>query len=362
MVASPAEAGNGRVVLVVALAAEARPLIERFGLTPRAGSSGSAPFRVFEAGATPLCLVISGVGRVAAGAAVAFVAGVAGRCGTGGTAGTGGTGGTTGTGGTAGTGGTGHDDEPEKTSAWLNVGVAGHRDRAPGQAVIAHRVIGPGGASWYPPLVFPPPCPTATVHTVDTPCLDYPGDELYDMEAAGFFQVATRCATRELVHCLKVVSDNRDHPASHLDAARVGELVETNVEIVAAVIERIAALSGEQSPRGRQPPGYDELLSSARFSATRRRQLRRTLRRWHLLCGDADPSAWIAARGVRDAGAVLAALEQHLDGLPPVLEGRATAERESAGAAQRDGRLPSASNRAHPGRLASPTGPGRTPP
>lgn len=346
------------VVLVTALRAEARPLIERFGLS-RAGDVAGRPyftgghpgdvadgssvramdgrpsnvardssFRAMDGrpgnvaggsysratdggpsnrnggssfhakdghpgnvvpdrdalGAGTVALVISAPGRIAAGAAVAAVAAAL------------------------------------PSAAWLNVGIAGHADHPLGSPFLAHRVReGASGRVWYPPLVFAPPCPTAGLTTVDTPCEDFPDDDLYDMEGAGFYEIAGRCAPHELVHCLKVVSDNRDHPARDLDAARVCELIGDNVAVIAAVVGQLAMLAEEQRRLHAEPPGFEKVLAAAHFSVTRQRQLRRTLRRWAVLCPDTEPGDWLRGQATRSAAEILAAIEEHLDSRPAPL-------------------------------------------
>ncbi|MGD8816452.1 MAG: hypothetical protein PVJ51_04650 [Acidobacteriota bacterium] len=300
------------VILVTALRAEARPLIERYGLSraddvagsPYFHATGKGPGNVaggsyFDAtgehpgnavperhvaGAGTVALVVSGPGRIAAGAAVAAVASVM------------------------------------PSAAWLNVGIAGHADHRLGSPFLAHRVREvTSGRAWYPPLVFAPPCPTAGLATVDTPCEDFPDDDLYDMEGAGFYEIAGRCAPHELVHCLKVVSDNRENPARDLDAARVRELIGDSLAVIDAVVEQLAALAGEQRRLESEPAGFEDVLAAAHFSVTRRRQLRRALRRWAILCPDTDPGDWLRGRAARSAAEILTAIGAHLDSRPAPL-------------------------------------------
>jgi len=316
------------VILVTALRAEARPLIERYGLS-RAGDVAGCPYfhpperrpgniaggSYFHAtdgrpgnvagrsssyptnerpqdvapdrhtvGGDAVALVISGPGRIPAGAAVAAVAATL------------------------------------PSAAWLNVGIAGHARHPLGSPFLAHRVRdASSGRAWYPPLVFAPPCPTAGLTTVDTPCEDFPDDDLYDMEGAGFYEIAGRCAPHELVHCIKVVSDNHDNPARDLDAARVRALIGENLAAVETVVAELAALAGEQSRLLADPPGLEEVLAAAHFSVTRQRQLRHALRRWAVLCGDTDPVAWLQGHGPRNAAEILAAIWEHLDRRPAPL-------------------------------------------
>lgn len=273
-----AEASREQVILVTALLAEAKPLIEHFGLTP---AGDGRPFRVFTDRRSSRALIVAGTGRVAAGAAVAHL----GRRGAG--------------------------------AGWLNVGIAGHADHPPGTTLLAHSIHEQAsGRSWYPPLIFEPPCPTAAVRTVDRPCTDFPDDALYDMEASGFYGIAGRYSSHELVHCVKVVSDNRDQPADRLTANRVTELMAVSLEPLSHVVDQLTTLVACEQQRLREPPGFEDILRTAHFSVTRRRQLRRLLRRWAALLPETDAAAWLADRRPGDAADALAALEHHLDRPP----------------------------------------------
>ncbi|MFQ5351318.1 MAG: hypothetical protein ACE5EG_12825, partial [Thermoanaerobaculia bacterium] len=185
--------------LVVALPAEARPLIRRFGLE----WVDDGELTVWRA--ERISLVVSGVGRKAAVAAVATLAA----------------------------------GEGPRECAWLNVGIAGHRTLAVGEVVLAHKVVDAGGGrAWYPPLVFEPPCGTATVTTVDRPETGYPKETVYEMEAAGFCSAAARFSSAELIQVVKVISDNAAAPPERLTARRVEELIEGATETIALIAEQ----------------------------------------------------------------------------------------------------------------------------
>src|SRR4051812_49773851 len=108
---------------VVALQAEARALIERFGMEP----AGEGPFSIYRG--DDAWLIVSGLGKAAAAAATAYLHLFSGG---------------------------------EMGRAWLNVGLGGHSARPPGEGGIApknsHRA---SGAPLAPQLVggSPPPPP-----------------------------------------------------------------------------------------------------------------------------------------------------------------------------------------------------------
>ena len=157
---------------VVALQAEARPLVERFGLT----AVGEAPFPLYRG--EDAWLIVSGQGKAAAAAATAYL-----HLASGGKPGL----------------------------AWLNVGLGGHGLRTVGEGVVAHKISdAASGVSWYPQLVIDSPSPTGPLLTVERVEEEYEPPWVYESEAAGFFPTACRFSVAELVHCYKVIADNPD--------------------------------------------------------------------------------------------------------------------------------------------------------
>ena len=256
--------------LVVALAAEARPLIARYRLRALEGH----PYRICAGDQTHL--IVSGVGKVAAAAATAYLRARIGAA----------------------------------PAAWLNVGVAGHGRHAVGAALLAHKVVdATRDQSFYPTFTAPPPCRTTVLHTVDR-AQPATGDLAFDMEASGFCEAAQRFATSERVHCLKVVSDNPQRPYQTLNAKKVEELIAAQLDAVAHVGQHLRALSQQLYALHADPPGLAELTARWPFTATQQHQLRGLLVRWHTLTGKPFNTADVRALQRRDE--VLAHLKQRL--------------------------------------------------
>ena len=229
--------------LVVALAAEARPLLASYRLR---GVSGH-PYRICAGEQTHL--IVSGIGKVAAAAATAYLRALIG-------------------------------DAP---AAWLNIGIAGHGSQAVGTALLAHKVVDiASGKLFYPTFTAPPPCRTTLLHTVDR-VQPAAGDAAYDMEASGFCEAAQRFATSERVHCLKVVSDNPQSSYQELNAEKVEALIEAQLDMIAQVGEHLRALSQQLHALHADPPGLAELTARWQFTATQKHQLRGLLTRWQAL-------------------------------------------------------------------------------
>ncbi len=229
--------------LVVALAAEARPLLAFHRLQ---GLSGH-PYRICAGEQTHL--IVSGIGKGAAAAATAYLRALIG-------------------------------DAP---AAWLNIGIAGHGSQAVGTALLAHKIVDvSSGKPFYPTFTATPPCGTTLLHTVDR-AQPPVGDAAYDMEASGFCEAAQRFATSERIHSLKIVSDNSQSSYQTLNGKKVEALIESQFDTVGQVGEHLQALSQQLHALYADPPGLAELTGRWQFTATQQHQLRGLLARWQVL-------------------------------------------------------------------------------
>ena len=257
--------------LVVALAAEARPLLA----SHRLQGVSDHPYRICAGEQTHL--IVSGVGKIAAAAATAYLRALIG-------------------------------DTP---AAWLNIGIAGHGSQAVGMPLLAHKVVdAASGKPFYPTFTAPPPCRTTLLHTVDR-AQPASGDAAYDMEASGFCEAAQRFATSERVHCLKVVSDNPQSSYQTLNAEKVTALIESQLDTVAQVGEHLRALSQQLHVLHADPPGFAELIARWQFTATQQHQFRGLLARWQAL--STTPIVNDALLSLQSRDEVLAHLQQRLD-------------------------------------------------
>jgi len=239
---------------VAALACEARPIARRFGLKAVADD---LPFPVFRR--DDLWLVVSGIGKVNSAAAAAYLHQLAGG---------------------------------KRNCGWVNFGCCGHGELEIGVPLLAHEIRDRSrDRSWYPPLVFPAPCLSGSIHTVDRAETDYPKPVAYEMEAAGFFEAACHFSTAELVHCLKVVSDGPGCGPQTLTAKGVEELLEGQLGALEKLVSAVAELGTGLRQVAADPPDLEEIRSRWHFTTAQGRQLRRLLERWHVLGGVGDPSA-----------------------------------------------------------------------
>ena len=272
---------NSVVNLVVALQPEARPIIDHFSLTAR---SDCEPFGVFSGDG--IRLIVSGIGKVASAAAAGFLF---------------------------------HSGGCLRDEAWLNVGIAGHADLPVGSARLAHKITdNSSSANWYPPRVLDASCPTGEVRCVERAEQEFAGNALYEMESAGVVPTCIRFATSELVHVLKIVSDNNNSPADQISRQRIRVLVGQQVPLIEDLIRSLRHLSERQQSTKLPPAEFTEFVARWHFSETQTHQLREALRRWHVL--RKNQSILAAVEGLSTSRDVLRALQHKIDGLPVRLQ------------------------------------------
>jgi len=237
--------------LVVALAAEARPLARHFHLIEDRAVTG---FRVFRGEGVQL--VVTGIGRVSCAAGVATLADprAPGR--------------------------------RDALSAWLNVGIAGHASLDLGTGVRALSVHEAAtGRAWYPAQAAALPGRGAALCTVDAPETRYPDDCVYDMEASAFCAIALRYSSSELVQMYKIISDNRANGVHTVDKHGIRDAMIDHLPRIDEMVEALRDLSGEVNAAQPRLAELDELVKRWHFTATQQHQLRELLRRWEVLEG-----------------------------------------------------------------------------
>ncbi|MBB64139.1 MAG: hypothetical protein CMO81_03665 [Waddliaceae bacterium] len=231
---------------VVACPGEARALINFYGLKR---SSTQSLFPIYEG--DEIRLIESGIGQIKAAAATAYLIG--------------------------------RYSEP-KHEVWINIGIGGHPTLELGETRIAHKLFcSTNRATFYPVHVTPLPYPSTTVHTVDKPEENYPDNVIYEMEATAFYSIANRVSPAELVHCVKVVSDNRESHWKDLDHERVSKMIVQALPKLSSWFKSLKELSLELKNLEKEPRSYKNLLEIFHFTKTQEIELRDLLRQREVL-------------------------------------------------------------------------------
>lgn len=205
---------NGNPVhLVTALPAEAAPVTSRFDLKRRQPDCGFPVYRNRH-----ISLVVSGVGKTNAAAASASLHAL---------------------------------NHCPANAIWINLGIAGHGKLPRGEAVLAHSITDAAtGETWRPPVHILPPCTHVGLETLDRPDFDYERRSAFDMEASGFYATAVRLSPPQLVHCFKVISDNREQSGRGISAALVRRLIADRLDLLQELLDRLTTIAGRLHPGG----------------------------------------------------------------------------------------------------------------
>ena len=264
------------ICYVIALAAEARPLLDRWKFT----QLESTPFPLYYCEQQNYFLVVSGMGKVRSAAATSYLASKV---------------------------------NPLRAQAippaiWINFGTCGHHNYPLGQGLLVHKIIDISNGNNYYPLRLPYSA-SATIECHATSQREYPRQggsktnaNIIDMESAGFFPTACLFSPNELVHLYKVVSDNADNlptkPA--LMQKRIIPLLMERIPELHIISDKLRAIASKEFDEGRKMAQQIEkwqldFTAACRWTTTQRIQLQGLLRKWYVVYY-AAVSARVSAR------------------------------------------------------------------
>jgi nucleoside phosphorylase len=122
-------------------------------------------------------------------------------------------------------------------AVWINLGIAGHSSHTVGSLYLANTIVDQAtGEEWSIETGEILPYPTEKVISVARPDSDYKLDGLIEMEAAGFYRAAQHYTTPDRIHCIKVVSDNRDNPTETINGKMVSRLMQNSLSMLDELI------------------------------------------------------------------------------------------------------------------------------
>ncbi len=244
--------------IVCALLAEARPVIETYRLSYCDDAGLFSRYQDLQA---RLSLTITGVGKLAAAQAVlATEFYFPGRS---------------------------FPGQPlcgQSPAAWLNIGVCGHAAHPVGLALLVNKITEQSsGRNWYPQCCFTTALPQDCLITVDQPETDY-GQGLYDMEGAGFYDAASRISTAELIHAVKIVSDNKHCPVTAPNGRTLSGLVEQNLPQIESIMQALLDLQATQAVRhSATQEVISQLTACTHYTACQKNTLRQLIAAWTAL-------------------------------------------------------------------------------
>jgi len=267
------------VNIVVAHGLEAKALVKMLGLERHQAGSEFVQYR----NSNELRLLVSGIGKEAVAAAVIYL-------------------------------GEQQAVDDGQIRAWLNIGIAGHRDAPIGSAWLGNKITDESsGTSAYPPQLIDG-VDAGSVVTVDEPENSYLLDAAYEMEACSFYAEATKYSTAELVQVFKVISDNLENPISEIDIQSVPGLIAAQEPQLLTLIARISAIVRQYNSSQRLPSCYSEGCSKTHLTVSQKLLLRRLCQRYKAL-GLEDELESVIGRVGSDARQLIQQLAERIDGV-----------------------------------------------
>ena len=268
--------------IITALACEAKPLIDHYRLRKLPGQL----FDWFDNAGNEhsefnINLVVSGIGTINMANAVGWL---------------------------------GAKTETTKT-VWLNVGTAGSESLPLGTLCLAHRISDEVNESVsYPPIIVKWLGTTLPLITHRAPVTEYPPNIMVDMEASAFAVAAPRFASRELVQCIKVISDNAGTGTGHINPETISELIAPHVKAIESYSMSLIELIPERGQRS----NFGSLITHLHNTASQRRQFDALLDRLQVLEA-LDDKLLDTVRAQSSMREVLALLSTRLDTTVPSL-------------------------------------------
>jgi nucleoside phosphorylase len=239
-----------KAFLYTALPCEAKPLIDAYKLKK---DTSIQPFSIFRN--DDLVLTVTGIGKTATAAGVAFSRALISQ---------------------------------HTNPVMVNIGIAGHQSHPIGSLFLADKITDPDSSrSYYPSLVFTPPCRTANLITFAKPQDAYPESALCDMEASSFYETAIRFSTGELCQCIKVISDNAVFPASQIQAQTVSALIQDNLACIKEILTNLNQIT-KSLPAPEDKTLFELINRRYRFSVSEQFQLAKCLNRWQVMTHEND--------------------------------------------------------------------------
>ena len=186
---------------IVATTSEARPLIDFFKLKKKNSISNFIFFDNDE-----ISLTISGIGKINAAMSVTH---------------------------------TYYEFNKIKNNVWVNFGIAGHISHNIGKIFLINKIIDKETNYKYFPHII------KNCNLEQKSCITYGeqnffyNDDLSDMEASGFFMAADKYSTKELIHSIKIISDNEEEKIDFSDKKKLYDIIKPNEKMITSYIENI---------------------------------------------------------------------------------------------------------------------------
>jgi len=231
------------ILIAVATPTEARPIVSHF----RMKQINKAPFSIYMS--SELFLIVTNIGKLSCISAISYSFGKL---------------------------------TDKKILGAINVGIAGHKSKQINEAVLVHKLYDDETKKTiYPSMAIKWKGKTDELTTFSKPHLDYSIDTLLDMEGYGFFYACLNFLNIDVIHSLKIISDNQHLPANNLDKNRVVDLVENNIPVLQKLIDSIFKINSALPIENKIE--IDPIIENVHFTETEKIKLAELLEKASLL-------------------------------------------------------------------------------
>ena len=232
---------------VIALMPEATPIIRALSLIKIAGN---LPFPIYSDEGREHWLIVSGLGQINVAAATSLLF---------------------------------EKSRADKTTVWINVGIAGSKKFNIGELVFIDKVTSnTSGKSLYPYSI-----PNLKIEnrselvTVNNPEREFGSEGVYDMEGFSFFKATSKLSSNELILILKIVSDGPGSDLSKIDKNKISKLVEKKIPTLLQILPTLASLSENLRNQILLPKNFEDICKVRKFTFSQRVTLKKLLHQWH---------------------------------------------------------------------------------
>jgi nucleoside phosphorylase len=261
-----------QLFIFTALECEAKPIINYFGLKKELNEWS---FSIYKN--DTIVLAISGIGKIPMAAAVAYVFALYSRV---------------------------------SSPVIINIGIAGHKTLELGSLILASKISdNDSGTNFYPQFIGNnfPKCKELV--TSSKPCKEYKTHCLFDMEASAFYEIALKFSSNELVHCIKIISDNETSSINEIKPKLVVEWITGLMDEIDELLQFWLTQSDLIKPNELEE--YEEIINKWHFSVTSQIKLKALLQRWNVISAD----SWVipSVPPLRNSKEILKKLEADIN-------------------------------------------------
>ena len=167
----------------------------------------------------------------------------------------------------------------------INIGIAGHKFESIGDILLASKIVDKdSGKRFYPQLIGTNLSKTSEVQTSSKPCAEYSASYMNDMEASAFYETSVRFSSNELIHSIKVISDNEQTTIESINAKKVSQLISNQLTQIEQLLNHWVLLQKSVIPS--ELKEFNLILQQWNFTVSGKIRLKSLLSRWQMLSAE----------------------------------------------------------------------------